>query len=122
MTQGGAPLCCLAPEAPVVVCDQVNEVDAVHEVDKVDDVHQVDPVHQVHGNDEVRVIKQVGKLVKVKVRVRVCPCLSVSVSVRVRVCLCPCLSVSVRVCPLGSPEYRRKSPEVDFGWFSVWER
>ena len=46
--------------APVVVCDQVNEVDAVHEVDKVDDVHQVDPVHQVHGNDEVRVIKQVG--------------------------------------------------------------
>ena len=42
------------------VCDQVNEVDAVHEVDKVDDVHQVDPVHQVHGNDEVRVIKQVG--------------------------------------------------------------
>ena len=70
------------------MCDQVNEVDAVHEVDKVDDVHQVDPVHQVHGNDEVRVIKQVGKLVKVKVRVRVCPCLSVSVSVRV----CPCLS------------------------------
>ena len=42
------------------MCDQVNEVDAVHETDKVDDVHQVDPVHQVHGNDEVRVIKQVG--------------------------------------------------------------
>ena len=42
----------LAPPAaaPVVVCDEVNEEDAVHQVDKVDEVHhvhQVDLAHQV---------------------------------------------------------------------------
>ena len=34
----------------VVVCDEVNEEDAVHQVDKVDEVHQV---HQVHPQDPV---------------------------------------------------------------------
>ena len=42
--------------APVVVCDEVNEEDAVHQVDKVDEVHQVhqvDLAHQVNKVDEV---------------------------------------------------------------------
>ena len=40
----------------VVVCDEVNEEDAVHQVDKVDEVHQVhqvDLAHQVNKVDEV---------------------------------------------------------------------
>ena len=63
----------LAPPAaaPVVVCDEVNEEDAVHQVDKVDEVHQVhqvdlahqvnkvDEVHQVHPLDPVHHIGQV---------------------------------------------------------------
>ena len=63
----------LAPPAaaPVVVCDEVNEEDAVHQVDKVDEVHQVhqvdlahqvnkvDEVHQVHPLDPVLQISQV---------------------------------------------------------------
>ena len=62
-TQGGGrfsarPLVLLAPPAaaPVVVCDEVNEEDAVHQVDKVDEVHQVhqvDLAHQVNKVDEV---------------------------------------------------------------------
>ena len=52
------PLVLLAPPAaaPVVVCDEVNEEDAVHQVDKVDEVHQVhqvDLAHQVNKVDEV---------------------------------------------------------------------
>ena len=53
-------MCCLAPPAPVVVCEQVNKVDAVHAVDEVDDVHQADPEHQLLKNNEVLVIKPVG--------------------------------------------------------------
>ena len=63
----------LAPPAaaPVVVCDGVNEEDAVHQVDKVNEVHQVhrvdlahqvnkvDEVHQVHPLDPVLQISQV---------------------------------------------------------------
>ena len=50
----------LAPPAaaPVVVCEEVNEEDAVHQVDKVDEVHQVyqvDLAHQVNKVDEVQV-------------------------------------------------------------------
>ena len=57
----------LAPPAaaPVVVCDEVNEEDALHQVDKRDEVHRahqadlahqvnkVDGVHQVHPLDPV---------------------------------------------------------------------
>ena len=48
----------LAPPAaaPVVVCDEVHEGDAVHQVDTVDEVHQV---HQVDPLDPVRQINQV---------------------------------------------------------------
>ena len=62
-----APLCCLAPPkaAPIVVCDQVNQVDPVHQVNKVDEVHQVhqvDPVHQVNEIDEVHQVKQLFRV------------------------------------------------------------
>ena len=63
----------LAPPAaaPVVVCDEVNEEDAIHQVDKVDEVHQVhqvdlahqvnkvDEVHQVHPLDPVFQVSQI---------------------------------------------------------------
>ena len=55
-------MCCWRAEgAPIVVCDQVNQVDPVHQVNKVDEVHQVhqvDPVHQVNEIDEVHQVKQ----------------------------------------------------------------
>ena len=47
------------PEAvPVVVCDEVNEEDAVHQVkvDEVHQVHQVDLAHQVNKVDEVHLV------------------------------------------------------------------
>ena len=49
--------CWRAEGAPIVVSDQVNQVDPVHQVNKVDEVHQVhqvDPVHHVNEIDEVQ--------------------------------------------------------------------
>ena len=48
------PLCCWRAEgAPIVMCDQVNQVDPVHQVNKVDEVHQVDQVDPVHQVNEI---------------------------------------------------------------------
>ena len=59
-------MCCWRAEgAPIVVCDQVNQVDPVHQVNKVDEVHQVhqvDPVHQVNEIDEVHQVNQVHEV------------------------------------------------------------
>ena len=60
----------LAPPAaaPVVVCDEVNEEDAVHQVDKVYEVHQVhqiDLAHQVNKVDEVHQVHPLDPVLQV---------------------------------------------------------